>query len=77
LDAGAGSGALLRHLPLGHRLGVDIAPASAEVVQENFLETTPDWLQGQVKALNMQNKSTLCVVSNPPFVIVQFIDHSR
>ena len=82
LDAGAGSGSLLKHLPEGQRLGVDIQPTEPEIVRANFLNTTLDWLKQQVTNVDFD---VLCVISNPPFVdgsrgdysaIVQFANHA-
>ena len=75
LDAGAGSGALLRHLPPKNRIGIDIQPsAHPGVYQMDFLSVTKTWLLD--KALLLQSRDTnenqahsrcLCVISNPPF----------
>lgn len=84
LDAGAGSGALLQFLPGNRRLGIDITPATPEVVQANFLETTPEWLHEHFTLSDAQ-EATICVISNPPFAdgsrgdyspIVHFLNHA-
>jgi hypothetical protein len=81
LDAGAGSGALWRHLPEAQRLGVDIEPTRPEIVHINFLNTTSNWLKEKVQF----DFDVVCVISNPPFTdgsrgdysaIVQFANHA-
>ena len=73
LDAGAGGGALLRHLPAGRRLGLDTAPAAEGIVQADFLspECSLDWVQGQHQRLEEARTGddpvSICVISNPPF----------
>lgn len=81
IDAGAGSGALLGHLPEERRIGVDLKPVNSEVLQANYLETTRQWIQQRVQ----KSFQDICVISNPPFAsgsrgdfssIVAFVNHS-
>lgn len=82
LDAGAGSGALFRHLP-EPRVGVDVRPRTSGLLSVDFLKTTRDWLvQSCASSLEFDE---ICVVSNPPFSdgsrgdyssIVQFANHA-
>lgn len=81
LDAGTGDGALLRHLPKYHRLGVDICPAPTlttgvspdEILSANYLTVTSEILRKKLREQMSMSSSTvdpyshLCVISNPPF----------
>ena len=72
LDAGAGGGALLRHLPAGRRLGLDTSPAAEGIVQADFLspECSLDWVRRQHQRLQdaqTEDDVPICVISNPPF----------
>lgn len=84
LDAGAGAGALLRHLPEGYRLGVDVAPGCTDIVQADFLDIDRLWLQQNFPPVK-NGAATVCAISNPPFAdgsrghyssIVQFLNHA-
>ena len=87
LDAGAGTGALLEHLPKGQRIGVDIVVNEEEsnplhIQQADFLQVDRAWIE-QHTSLPYQH---LVVVSNPPFTdssrgnfagISKFIHHAQ
>lgn len=71
LDAGTGSGALLRHLPQQYSVGVDTRPTcddreSLNVVRADFLTATKEQMLGDEPSSGNADR-TLCVISNPPF----------
>jgi hypothetical protein len=85
LDAGAGSGALLQHLPLGS-IGVDTYPGAKGIHQMDFLESTEESLHNTLTVTTpSRSEKTLCIISNPPFsersrgdysAIAKFINHA-
>ena len=80
VDAGAGSGALLQHLPEHRRVGVDTCPApdALGVVKIDFLspDCSPAWIRGHVAATPPAAMEHVCVISNPPFSDGTRGDHS-
>jgi hypothetical protein len=69
LDAGAGSGSLLSHLPKEYRIGIDIQSAShTDIHQIDFMDVTIGWLKEKAS----KDFTHLCMLSNPPFA-----EHSR
>lgn len=82
LDAGAGSGSLLNHLP-SPRIGVDTHPNHPEIIPFDFFQITKEWLDDHQQNKTFERK--LCVISNPPFsegsrgdytAIVKFVNHA-
>jgi hypothetical protein len=82
LDAGAGSGALLQHLPPGS-IGVDTHPGGKGIHQMDFLKSTKETLHTLTEMPS--TSENLCIISNPPFsersrgdysAIVKFINHA-
>ena len=81
IDAGAGDGSLLNHVPPDvMSLGVDTNPQSSRVLQQDYLKLSRQWLKNEFTSLQ-----SICVISNPPFTvssrgdytpIVQFINHT-
>lgn len=80
VDAGAGNGSLLEHMPQQHTIGIDTHPASERVRRMDFLELSRDSLNEE-----FPHHDVLVVVSNPPFAsssrgdftsIVEFVNHS-
>ena len=71
VDAGTGSGALLRNLPSAKSLGVDTHPNCDEmrnVLKADFLQLTKDKLQNfAIGCGNQCTEVKLCMISNPPF----------
>lgn len=91
LDAGAGSGALLKHLPVSSRIGIDIQPSSnPEVYVIDFLSVTREWIleKALLKVRTdeiARHGFPLCIFSNPPFAehsrgdysaVIKFINHA-
>ena len=92
LDAGAGSGALLQHLPAKNRIGIDIQPSSnPEVHTIDFLSITQRWILDKALStkltdmITQQRSFPLCILSNPPFAehsrgdysaVIKFINHA-
>ena len=79
LDAGAGSGALLNHLPVNQSIGVDTHPQNSRVYGMDFFQVTREWLRSQCPHKH------LCIISNPPFAersrgdfsaITRFVGHA-
>jgi len=69
IEPSAGDGVFLRLLPEGKRIGVDIAPQSAEIVEADFLEWLPT------------TEGRALTIGNPPFgarasLAVKFIEHA-
>jgi hypothetical protein len=72
VDAGTGSGALLRNLPSATSVGVDTHPNCVKmknVLKADFLQLTRDELQEFTVRCGNQctEMGRLCIVSNPPF----------
>ena len=91
LDAGAGSGALLQHLPAKGRIGIDIQPSvNPEVHVMDFLSVTQKWILKKALSTKQYERIEshhvhLCILSNPPFAehsrgdysaVVKFINHA-
>lgn len=81
LDAGAGSGSLLRELPTDASIGVDLDPKHASIHKKSFFDVTEKWL-GELRGPYQE----LCIISNPPFseggrgdytIIAKFLGHAR
>ena len=64
LDAGAGSGSLLREFPPdASTVGVDLDPRHPSILKSSFFDITEDWLTMKL-SFSFQH---LCIISNPPF----------
>lgn len=79
LDAGAGSGALLEHLPRQNSIGIDTHPQHPQIIPMDFTCVTRAWLETE------HPHNNLCIITNPPFAecsrgdysaIVKFINHA-
>ena len=85
LDAGAGSGSLLREFPPdASSIGIDVDPRHPSIHQASFLDLTEDWLMTTMKGSS--SFQHLCIISNPPFSennrgdyssIAKFVGHAR
>ena len=76
LEPSAGAGAFLDLLPAARRMGLDLAPAHPEIVQQDFLSfelvrglsrLSVQNDEGQTQSENLSDKQTIVVVGNPPF----------
>ena len=72
VEPSAGEGDILKKLPKGRRMGVDLEPKHPEVLKKNFFETTREYLKVPTDTKN------LVLIGNPPFgdVASQFFDHA-
>lgn len=70
VEPSAGNGSFLRKIPTPHKLGMDIAPDHADILQKDFFEYTPP-----------TGLTNILVVGNPPFgrvssLAVKFFNHA-
>ena len=68
IDPSAGGGAFYDLLPEGRRLGMDLAPAHADIIQADFLTWQPDQTtHNTMDKLRHTPKAQRIVIGNPPF----------